>query len=313
MTKQVQIRGAVQATQEARVLAVRELDSNTTDKRLVYHDGSTVGGIPHPNWMDIQNQEYTYAAATGTNSIAITLAKAPAAYAAGQFFEFKAQNTITGSATLNVNSLGAKTIKRVSEAGAVALVAGDIVAGGIYSCRYDGTDMLLLNPSAALSPLELVEALDITTPQATADFPSVFEAGYCYEIVVENFTPGTDNRELIMRFTQDNGSSYLAGSTDYGNPGSTNNGLQLSNGLGVGAASGEDISAKVLITNPYLSGKETKVTYQFSLEDASGTTQAGAAGGRCRITTAANTGFRLLFGSGNINSGRVAIYKRAMS
>lgn len=144
MPTQVQIRGAAQATQETRTLASRELDINTTDDRLSVHDGTTVGGIPHLNFKDAQNQEFTYAAATGTDAIAITLSKAPDAYAAGQSFEFKAANNITGSATLNVNSLGAKTIKKVSSGAVEALAADDIVQDGIYRVTYDGTDFILI-------------------------------------------------------------------------------------------------------------------------------------------------------------------------
>lgn len=145
MTTQVQVRGAIQATQEARTLAVRELDINTTDKRLCVSDGATAGGSPHATWADTQNQEWTYAAATGTNSVAVTMAKAPAAYAAGQHFVFKAQNTNTASATLNVNALGAKTIKRVIAGALATLLAGDIVQNAIYEVTYDGTDMLLMS------------------------------------------------------------------------------------------------------------------------------------------------------------------------
>jgi hypothetical protein len=143
MTTQVQIRGATQATQEARTLASRELDINTTDKRLAVHDGSTTGGIPHATCFDVQNQEWTYAAASGTDAITVTMARPPSAYAAGQKFSFKAANTNTGSATLNVNSLGAKTIKKVSGGVLVTLAAGDIVQNAIYECTYDGTSMLL--------------------------------------------------------------------------------------------------------------------------------------------------------------------------
>lgn len=145
MATQVQIRGSVAATQEARTLATRELDVNTTDKRISVHDGSTTGGIPHPNYVDIQNQEYTYGAASGTDTITVSMAKAPGAYIAGQRFTFKAAATNTGSATLNVNSLGAKTIKKKDVAGGTiaALSAGDIISGGIYTVFYDGTDMLL--------------------------------------------------------------------------------------------------------------------------------------------------------------------------
>lgn len=145
MPTQVQIRGTTQATQEARTLASRELDINTTDKRLAIHDGSTVGGTPHVNWVDEVNQTFIAAAGSGTDTITMTLAKAPAAYQAFQRFVFEAANTNTGSATLNVNSLGAKTIKKKdNNTGTIAvLVAGDIIQGGIYTVFYDGTDMIL--------------------------------------------------------------------------------------------------------------------------------------------------------------------------
>jgi len=143
MSTQVQHRGAAQATQEARTLVAREIDFNTTDWRMCVHNGTTAGGVPHANCFDVQNQEWTYAAASGTNTITATYAKAPAAYQAGQKFSFKAANTNSGSATLNVNSLGAKTIKKVSNGALTTLASGDIVSGVIYEVTYDGTDMLL--------------------------------------------------------------------------------------------------------------------------------------------------------------------------
>lgn len=139
MATQVQIRGATQATQESRTLASRELDVNTSDKRICIHDGSTTGGVPHLNFFDAQNQEFVYAAASGTNSLTITLARAPAAYAQGQKFAFKAANTNTGAATLNVNSLGAVAIYKISGGAIVAVAAGDLVQNGIYEVVYSTT------------------------------------------------------------------------------------------------------------------------------------------------------------------------------
>lgn len=145
MPTEVKVRGATQATQEARTLSSRELDINLTDKRISVHDGTTAGGIPHANCFDIQNNEWTYAAASGTNTITITLAKAPAAYQEGQTFKFKAAATNTGSATFNVNSLGALTLKKKSiGVGIVALAAGDIISGGIYTIHVlDGSNALV--------------------------------------------------------------------------------------------------------------------------------------------------------------------------
>lgn len=68
------------------------------------------------------------------------------AYAAGMGFVFRAGYTNTGATTLNVDGVGAKSIKK---GGALsALVANDIVAGGIYAVYYQATGdcFVLLNP-----------------------------------------------------------------------------------------------------------------------------------------------------------------------
>lgn len=84
-----------------------------------------------------------YAADAGANdTYVITLPTAPTAYVTGQLFAFKANTVNTGAATLNVNSLGAKTIvKNVSD----TLSDGDIGAGQIVLVIYDGTNFRLLS------------------------------------------------------------------------------------------------------------------------------------------------------------------------
>lgn len=87
------------------------------------------------------------ASSAGTDTYAITLATAdaPGAYTAGQVFTFKADVGNTGTATLNVNSLGAKTIKKnVSN----DLETGDILANQISQVEYDGTNFQLISPYA---------------------------------------------------------------------------------------------------------------------------------------------------------------------
>jgi hypothetical protein len=81
----------------------------------------------------------------GTDSYAITLAPAPAGYIQGMQVVFKANTANTGAASLNVNSLGAKTIvKAVS----TALSNNDILAGMYCLVIYDGTNFVLMNPRA---------------------------------------------------------------------------------------------------------------------------------------------------------------------
>lgn len=76
------------------------------------------------------------------NAQTITLSPAITAYAAGQTFRFIAGNTNTGATTLNVNGVGAKNIYKN---GAVALIGGELVSGGIISVVYDGTQFQLAN------------------------------------------------------------------------------------------------------------------------------------------------------------------------
>ena len=87
-----------------------------------------------------------YAADAGSNdTYAITLSPAPTAYAAGQTFRFKANTVNTGAATINVNSLGAKTIVKGVN---TTLADGDIAAGQFCTLIYDGTNFVLQNPTS---------------------------------------------------------------------------------------------------------------------------------------------------------------------
>jgi hypothetical protein len=82
---------------------------------------------------------------SGTNTLTGSLTPAITAYAAGQRVAFIVANTNTGGVTLNVNSLGAKTIYRLN--GTTALIAGDFVAGQLVMLQYDGTNFQMLTPS----------------------------------------------------------------------------------------------------------------------------------------------------------------------
>lgn len=79
-----------------------------------------------------------------SNAYTLTPNGTYSAYSRGDTFTFEANHTNTGSATLNVSSLGAKTIKHVSGA---TLSANQLLSGGVYRVVYDGTDFLLENPS----------------------------------------------------------------------------------------------------------------------------------------------------------------------
>ena len=86
--------------------------------------------------------------ASGTDTYAVTIAGV-ASYASGNTYTVKFTNANTTAATININSLGAKDIKKGVT---TALSAGNIAAGQIFVLAYDGTNFILLGaPSAAVT------------------------------------------------------------------------------------------------------------------------------------------------------------------
>jgi hypothetical protein len=87
------------------------------------------------------------AAASGSGT-AYTCSTSPTfTPAAGDRIQFKADVSNTGAATLNVNSTSAKSIK--TQAGALALVANQLLAGQWVDLIYDGTEWQMLGPQPA--------------------------------------------------------------------------------------------------------------------------------------------------------------------
>jgi len=94
------------------------------------------------------------AAATGTaNAISVTSATGFSAHADGLLIAFKATAANTAATTLNVNTIGAKPVVKMTLYGESALIGGEIQNGGIYELVYcshlNGAAgaWLLLNPS----------------------------------------------------------------------------------------------------------------------------------------------------------------------
>lgn len=95
-----------------------------------------------------QSGSEVYAAdSVGTDAYAISVSPAPTAYTTGMVFNFSAGTANTGAATLNVNSLGAKTIKKFHDQD---LETGDIEVGQILTVIYDGTNFQMQSQLAAL-------------------------------------------------------------------------------------------------------------------------------------------------------------------
>jgi hypothetical protein len=85
-------------------------------------------------------RNYTETATGTADAKVLTYAVAPVAFYNGQRFAFIANTTNTGSVTLNVNSLGAKTIKKIVNGSKVNLAAGEMVSGMYVEVAYHSGD-----------------------------------------------------------------------------------------------------------------------------------------------------------------------------
>lgn len=108
--------------------------------------GSGAAASDSVNLGQAQSDLVAHATAVGGTADAITATFSPAftAWTAKMRFRFAAggANTVT-TPTVNVDSLGAKTIKKLNGA---ALAVGDIAGSGhVCDCVYNGTDVILLN------------------------------------------------------------------------------------------------------------------------------------------------------------------------
>jgi hypothetical protein len=97
--------------------------------------------------------------ATGTNALTGLATPPLEGYTAGAQYSFIAQNTNTGAVTLDIDSLG---VKSVTQFGANELVAGSIIGGAMVLVEYDGTRFQILNPSSFVN-LTVSENLTVAT------------------------------------------------------------------------------------------------------------------------------------------------------
>lgn len=124
--------------------AVNALRANQVYK-VIYNSSldSSSGGWELQGPDSNLNDQYAATAGTG-DAYTVTLTPAPIAYYAGLQVRFKTDRTNTGASTLNVNSLGAKSIRKCGDTN---LAAGDLLNGAVYEAIYDGTNFQLLTPA----------------------------------------------------------------------------------------------------------------------------------------------------------------------
>lgn len=82
--------------------------------------------------------------ASGTDTYTVTIGTV-ASYSAGDTYVVKFTNANTGASTININSLGAKSLKKSVS---TALASGDILAGQEFIIVYDGTNFQVVGISS---------------------------------------------------------------------------------------------------------------------------------------------------------------------
>lgn len=95
---------------------------------------------------------------TGTAYV-LTYGVAPAALYTGQTFRFIVNTVSTGAATLNINALGATSIKKAVAGSLVDVAAGDIAAAAVCEVYYNGTYFVLMETPYSLSTASTTEVL----------------------------------------------------------------------------------------------------------------------------------------------------------
>lgn len=116
--------------------------------------GASLVAIPSNIADSIQTSTFISAAdAGGTDAYAITLTPAISSYTTGQMFIFSANTVNTGAATLDVNSVGAVTIKKNHDQD---LEDGDIESGSYVIVIYDGTNFQLQSQQATIPTTALL-------------------------------------------------------------------------------------------------------------------------------------------------------------
>ena len=153
-----------------------ELVWNIDDKRIHGQDGFTQGGVPVPNFMDVHNNQYSFAAVSGTaDAIALTLTPASASLKTGMQVWWIQDGTNTGAVTINLDGHAAISLRKT--AAAALLAAGDLLDGQAYTAIYDGTFWQLPPGSSGSGSVSLTNVV-VFTATGTYNVPAgVTKAG----------------------------------------------------------------------------------------------------------------------------------------
>ena len=124
------------------------------------------------------------ASVSGADTITAVGSPNVAAYVAGQMFYFVAAGANTGAVTINIDSLGAKSITRD---GTTALAAGDIQSGEVCVIVYDGTQFQLVN-GASQSAAIVTNSLTVNGTSSLDGAVTINDSGADVDFRIESDT-----------------------------------------------------------------------------------------------------------------------------
>lgn len=255
--------------------------------------------------------------ATEANALASDVNDDAVAAAASQAAAESAETAAVGAANYK-GDYDAGTTYSVGESvtynGAVYIKKTTAAAG---TTPVDGTDWLELVESSG--GLVFLASSDFSS-DATADF-TAFDAGLYdkYVFVLQNVIPATDDVKFYLRTSTDGGSSFDSGASDYrtsfarafsGSVFAENNTagqVSFFGGINIGSDAGESgISGEIHVIAPHLAA-DTHMTWSLIATAANGT-PIFSSGGGMREDASDVDAVRILFSSGNIESGTITMY-----
>jgi hypothetical protein len=315
------------------------------------------------NLDDVQSGKILFFGTTGGTSTVYTLAPSPSinAYDTGMAFYFKVDQDCGATPTLNISAKGARNLvwQNQVDGASVSIQAGDLQTDKFYRGIITATEIAVENVSVASTTTKGVvelatsaEAEAITdteralTPNSitniankvlietqvasntgTIAFLTGIDSTYKnYLVEFTNVRPITDDVEFRMLITEDGGSTYKSGASDYGfsNGGyssagalsyldNANSFFSLSDnsvGVKLGNVSNESYNGEIIIYNPSLSGFNKIIKGQVAYDSAGATSDVVnmTIGGKYYGTQNAINGWRFFMSSGNISVGTFKLY-----
>lgn len=206
MATQLKLRRDSTADCNGATPAEGEVVYEITKKRLRVGDGATLGGIFIPNQFDVQDQSFITATVSGTNTLTASLTPVLLAYTAGLRLRLKIAANNTTAVTLNVDTVGAKDVKKIVDGAKADLEADDLVADLYYDFDYDGTHFVVGGASLGGGGAETWTKTSLGTGSSVEiPLPDGFDG---IEFIIAGLTCST-NTLLAVQFYDADGPAYV--------------------------------------------------------------------------------------------------------